>query len=390
MRVPSAYQAGYDKASVLNPAVAARYIEHTVIGDPLADAAVESMAGLCQDDIHRLIRAGMDQDAQRLADAPQALRDFFDQLAVPPPWFDPAEKRVYAGCRAFHNDSDLFLLAFLGDVIVRGFATMISKSFFMTGRLWDYGVRRLQRNILHLIEIMMPGGLERQGEGWKLSVRIRLVHAQVRRMLSLSDEWDAATCGTPLSAAHVALAAAGFSAQLLAAAIRLGARPSDEGRDGFMHIWRYTALLLGVPETIRFRGEADARELYRIGCLCEPPPDIEAIAMANALINSAPLVVNITDPLERRAIVRYGYRVSRALIGHELADQLKFPRQRTTGVLAWLRWKRRMERTLGRWFPSQRGTAQKFMTLLQTTELESRGTSYRLPDQLSSDPSKDW
>ena len=390
MRIPAVYQAGYDKASKLNPIIAANYIEHTVIGDPLADAAIESLARFSQAETQRFIQAGMEQDAKRLADAPQALGDFFDQLAASPPWFDPAEKRVYAGCRAFHNDSDLFLLAFLGDVIVRGFATMISKSFFMTGRIWDYGVRRLQRNILHLIEIMIPGGLERQGEGWKLSVRIRLVHAQVRWLLSLSDEWDTATYGTPLSAAHIALAAAGFSAQLLAAAMRLGARPDDEGRDGFMHIWRYTALLLGVPETIRFRGEADARELYRIGCLCEPPPDIEAIAMANALINSAPLVVNITDPVERHAIVRYGYRVSRALIGDELADQLKFPSQRTAGVLAWLRWKRRMESVLGRWFSSRWGTVQRFMVLLQTTELESRDTSYRLPDQATSDPSKEW
>lgn len=333
----------------------------------------------------------MEQDATCLADAPQALKTFFNQIDVPPPWFDPAGRRVYAGCRAFHNDSDLFLLAFLGDVIVRGFATMISKSFFLTGRLWDYDVRRLQRNILHLTEIMIPEGLDRQGEGWKLSVRIRFVHAQVRRLLNLSGEWDAATYGTPLSAAHVALAASGFSAQLLEAGMRLGARPDVEGRDGFMHIWRYTAFLLGVPGTIRFRGEADARELYRIGCLCEPPPDIEAIVMANALINTAPLVVSITAPAERRNIVHFGYRVSRALIGNELASQLRFPEQWTAGLLAWLRWKRRLERALDRWFPNRWArTAQKFTILLQTTELESRGVNYQFPDQIASDPSRDW
>lgn len=390
MRIPSAYQLGYDKALAINPAIAANYIEHTFVGDPLADAAIDSLARFGPVEMSRFIQAGMEQDATSWADVPHALRTFFEQIEKPPPWFHPVGKRVYDGCRAFHNDSDLFLLAFLGDVIVRGFATLISKPFFLTGRIWDHGVRRLQRNILHLIEIMIPGGLGRQGDGWKLSVRIRLVHAQIRRLLNLSGEWDVAAYGMPLSAAHIALAAAGFSAQLLAAAIRLGARPDYDERDGFMHIWRYTALLLGVPEAIRFHGEADARELYRIGCLCEPPPEIEAIAMANALINSAPLVVNITDPVERRDIVRYGYRVSRALIGDELANQLLFPRQRTTGVLAWLRWSRWIERELGRWFPSRPRTAQKFMTLLQTTEFESRHISYLLPDQISSDPSKEW
>lgn len=267
---------------------------------------------------------------------------------------------------------------------------MISKSFFRTGRLWDHGVRRLRRNILHLTEIMMPGGLARQGEGWKLSVRIRLVHAQIRRMLNLSGEWDAASYGSPLSAAHIALASAGFSAQLLEAAIRLGARPDTEGRDGFMHVWRYTALLLGVPKTILFEGERDARELYRIGCLCEPPPDLDACAMAHALINSAPLVVGITDPGERRAIVHDGYRISRALIGDELADQLKFPRLRTKGLLTWLRCKRRVQKALGRWFPKRWGRMQKFVLLLDISELENHGISYRLPSQLSSDLSKEW
>ncbi len=388
MRIPPVYQIGYDKASVINPELAAKYVEHTTLSDPLADAVIEALAQLDQDDRHRFILAGMAQDAKVLADGPQALRDFFDQIGTPPSWFNPAA--VNAGCLAFHNDSDLFLLAFLGDVIVRGFSTLISRSFFLTGRLWDYGVRRLQRNILHLTEIMMPGGLDRQGEGWKLSVRIRLVHAQIRRMLSLSDEWDAATYGMPMSAAHIALASAGFSAQLLQATMRLGAHPDAEARTSFMHIWRYTAWLLGVPETILFHGEADARELYRIGCLCEPRPAIESVAMANGVVNVAPLVVNITDPVERRVIVRYAYRISRALIGDELADQLEFPRQWTTGLLAWLRCKRRMGRMLGRWDPTLNDTAQKFLTLLEISAPENRGISYRLPDHLSSDQSKEW
>lgn len=390
MLIPFAYQAGYEKARILNPQLAARYVEHTMIGDPPADAAVESLAAFGQDEIDRLIQAGMARDASGLGAAPQPLKVFFDQIEVAPSWFDPLGVRVYAGCRAFQNDSDLFLLAFIGDVIIRGFATLISKSFFMTGRIWDHGVRRLRRNILHLNEIMIPGGLERQGDGWKQSVRIRLVHAQVRRLLRISGEWDAATYGTPLSAAHVALTAASFSAQLLKAGMRLGARPDAAGRDGIMQIWRYTAFLLGVPEAVLFRGEGDAHELLRIGYLCEPPPDIEAIAMANGLINTAPLVANISDPVERRHFVRSAYGVSRKLIGHRLADQLRFPRRRAGGLLMWLRLKRNLERALGRPFPNRWGRARKFTTLLQMTSLESPDFGYRLPTLAASDQSEDW
>ena len=59
---------------------------------------------------------------------------------------------------------------------------------------------------------MLPDALKRQGDGWKLSVRIRLVHARVRRLIRTSGDWDEAVYGAPLSAAHLALASANFSA----------------------------------------------------------------------------------------------------------------------------------------------------------------------------------
>ena len=86
------------------------------------------------------------------------------------------------GIRMFHRNSHLILGAFVGGTLVEGFATNISKAFFVSGRLRDQGVRRLRQNNRHMIEIFMPNGLSRDGDGWKLSVRIRLVHAQLRRV----------------------------------------------------------------------------------------------------------------------------------------------------------------------------------------------------------------
>ena len=47
--------------------------------------------------------------------------------------------------------------------------------------------------------------------------------------------------------------------------------------------------------------------------------------MANALVNSAPLVIDVTDPSERRKMAGYVFKVSRALIGNTLANQLNYP-----------------------------------------------------------------
>ena len=387
---PTAYRPGYERARRLNPELAARYIEHTRKGDALADAAVESMTGMRQERIHRLITAGMEEDEEGFAKAPVELRKLIEYSARVPDWFD--SRAVFPGCRAFHADSDLYVQALVGASIVRGFATLISKSFFTTGRLTDHGVRRLRQNIRQLIEIMIPGGLERHGEGWKLSVRIRLIHAQVRRLTRQSPEWDESAEGTPIHLAHVALASANFSAKVIEAAIRLGAEPTEAESEAFVQIWRYTAYLMGVPETILFRSRDEALELWRIGAACEPRPEIESVVQANAVVNSAPVVIGVRRPAERQKLASYVYRVSRALIGDELADQLNYPRQSTWGLLRYLRTKRRLAKRLRGLFPGweARVKVDRFTALVANSQLRDPLISYRLPPKLRSDETQTW
>ena len=303
--VPTAYRPGYEKARRTDPELAARYIEHTTKGDPLADAAIAAMHGMPQERIHHLITAGMDEDEAVFRNAPAALKELIAFSSATPGWFD--SRAVYPGCRAFHRDSDLYVQALVGSSIVRGFSTLISKSFFMTGRLTDHGVRRLRQNIRQLIEIMIPGGMDRHGEGWKLSVRIRLIHAQVRYFLRRSEEWDEAEFGVPMHIGHIALASANFSAKVIEAAKRLGAEPTAEESEAFVQIWRYSAHLLGVPETILFRNEQEALDLFEVGFTCEPRPEIESIVMGNALVNSAPVVIGIRQPKKREHLAHYVY-----------------------------------------------------------------------------------
>ena len=117
--------------------------------------------------------------------------------------------------------------------------------------IFENGVARLRQNNRHQVEISWPGGLQRYGDGWKLSVRIRFVHAQIRHLLSKSPEWDFKTYGTPISAAHMGYALACFSARTL------GAVYSREERESFCAAWRYAGHLLGVPDAMLFTDERD-------------------------------------------------------------------------------------------------------------------------------------
>ena len=149
---------------------------------------------------------------------------------------------------------------------------------------------------------------------------------------------------------------------------------------------------MGIPSSILFRDEEDARHLRRIGSMCEPSPSAESIVMANALINSAPLVIGVTDPPERRKLAGYVFKVSRALIGNTLADQLMFPPDPTYGALFIFRMKERYKRllaNLGRKSPDD-SNFFRFVSLLESSVLEETGISYRLPDHIYSEESSQW
>ena len=392
--IPSDYIEGYKKARAVNAEIADKYVAHTMIGDPEADALIEELAPLGQAQSSRLINAAMTmKDMAALMDAPPILMDFFEKAARPPVWVDLDE--FDPGVRMFHRNSQLVLGAFVGGVLVEGFSTNIGKSFFITGRLRDQGVRRLQQNNRHIIEIFFPNGLAIDGDGWRLSIRIRLVHAQVRRLLRDSGEWDTEAWGVPLCSAHMGYSATAFSARLIQHMKSLGAVFSDEERESFMAVWRYTGYLMGIPETILFQQEEDALELFEIARMCEPAPDFESIAMANSLVNSAPLVIGITDPHQRRQLSRYVYSVSRPLIGNRLADELKYPWTPVVGVLPWFRLQNRFNKLAEEFIPrlthrASTANFKNFTSLLEAAAYDDAGISYRLPDHAYAEESSDY
>lgn len=390
LTIPSAYIDGYEKARRVDPELAARYIAHTTVGDPEADPVVDLLFSMNVSTRRRIIQAFMDQDSDAMREAPGEIREFFEKMDVVPDWFSYAA--IEPGVHAFHANSALILQAFVGGVLVEGFTSNISRPFLITGRLREQGVRRLKQNNRHVIDIFLPDGLQRYADGWKLSVRIRLIHAQVRRLLNKSEDWDTGAWGTPLSAAHMGLAASSFSARLLKHSKSMGASFSKEERESFMLVWRYSAHLMGVPETILFRDEEEGLRLYDVATMCEPPIDFESIIVANSLVNAVPFVVGIVDVKERQDLTKLVYSVSRALIGNEVADQLKFPKQRIWGILFWMRLQARYNRAMRKLFPgrSQRYRFNNFSHIVSNSVYDQEGISYAMPDHPYAERSQHW
>lgn len=385
---PSAYTEGYVSARLHDLATADNYIRHTCIGDPELDPVMEEISTLSSEDLHRFIAAGIEQQTEVLHTAPQALRDVFERIDEPPSWLD--YKAFDPAIQAFYTRAGDILLALVAGVLIEGFSTLMSKPFSITGRMLqetDVSIRQLKQVNRHLLEIFFPGGLLRKGDGWKLSVRIRFIHARVRQLMKAADEWDTDAWGTPISAAHMGFSTALFSHRLLEHSTSVGANYSQDEKDSIFKLWRYVGHLMGVPEAVLYTSQQEAQGLFKTGFMCEPSPDTDAATISNALIHSIPLVAGLTDPDEQDSMRDLAYRISRALVGSQLANQLQFPKSGSTGVLHMYRAKQLSMRLTK---DAQLIKSENFLQLLNASQYDEAGVSYKMPDHVLASKSSEW
>ncbi|MCY4097386.1 MAG: oxygenase MpaB family protein [Rhodospirillales bacterium] len=387
--IPTAYAEGYEAAWAMDPVLAERYLDHATIGDPTGEAVAEDLASLAPQEAVSILARALQNPRELPAEAPVSLRHLMAESLVVPDWFD--NEMCSVASRAFLRNSSLVLAALVAGSIVEGFATLISKSFRIRGRITSMGVRRLKQNGLHLVEQYLPGGVLPLGDGWRLSLRIRLVHARSRLLLCDSDEWDETRYGLPISAANLILAASAFSGRLMEHVASLGGDFTAEEREAYVHVWRYSGLLMGIPQEVLFHDEASARKMFRIGRMCEPPPGVDAIIMANSIISSAPMVIGITEPAERQKLASLAYRISRGLIGNELADSFRFPEGGRL-TLPVFRLRNRLDRVVSGLLPElrKRRDLKRFNDLLEFANLGRIEHSYALPTAVRDEDSAEW
>ncbi len=386
--VPTAYIAGYEKARPINQAVADSYIRHTTIGDPELDSLMMELSDLPPPVLHRYVSAGIEMNDGELAKAPEAMRKFFDSLEEPP-WVN--HEAYLPGMRAFHKNAGDTIIAFLCGVLVEGFTTLIRKSFIMTGRvIHEPTQRRQKQNIRQLLEIFLPNGLQRYGDGWKLCARVRFVHARIRKLISEYPDWDHEAWGAPLSAANLGYSISLFSAGLMEYSARMGAVYTEEEKESVMAVWRLAGHVMGIPETILYTTTEEALTIRCIGRLCEPPCDKDSTTMSYAWLSSAPATAGVSDPKAAQKLKKTIFLVSRSLIGDDLADQMQFPKPglMIINTLFVHRLQQRIERMLR--FRRQSKFAV-FGQFIEASAYENSGKLlYNMPDHVKHKLSQPW
>ena len=295
-------------------------------GDSLADATVAVLAGMSRAERDALIDTALDRGMGAIDHPPDALVQLFKQLEHVPFWFN-AERANRGGEVLLRSGPLGGLILGLRSLVGAYCSPAGNKPLMFSARLQGDVARRLTETSRFVQLTSMPGGLDRHGSAFRATVKVRLMHAQVRRMLVANPDWHTAEWGEPINQFDMAGTSLLFSLAVVDGLRALGVRVSDTEADDLLHLWRYSSYLMGVREELLCASEREARELWEVLSESQGEPDDDSRMLAKALVeNSLELAKTPAERTRAERFVRFAYGLSRYLIGDRYADQLGFPK----------------------------------------------------------------
>jgi hypothetical protein len=231
------------------------------------------------------LRRALADGVDTVPDAPAALREFFAVVDAVPDWVD--FELLERGARAFRRlgrsrDDVLLQLSLIGGYRFEGPADLL----VLTGGIGgSTAMRRLGETQKWGDAVSAPGGMRRDGEGFRLTVHVRAMHALVNHQFETNGRWDIDRYGLPINQSDQAGTLGLFNSTVLLGVRALGRVVTRAESLAIMHLWKYVGWLMGVDEDWLFDTERE-QNVFNYHVL---------LAQADATPAGAPLAAALVD-----------------------------------------------------------------------------------------------
>ncbi|MGW0157902.1 oxygenase MpaB family protein [Mycobacterium sp. NPDC003323] len=257
--------------------------ERLTVGDDAADRLVAWMTETGMAQTRPLFDRALEAGVAAVPDAPAPLREFFATVETVPDWVDwdlirrgeQAMRR--AGADGMYIARDVSLL---GGYQFSGF----NKTLVRTGALEKGSNKRFAETMQWAMDVISENGMDPHGLGYRSTLRVRLIHALVRRHVAAMPDWRGDDWGVPINQTDMAATLVGALIAPSAGGLGMGILLSPRDYAGIAHLTRYVGWLIGVDDEWLPRDYRDGiRVLFHtLTALAEPDESTRALAVPMA------------------------------------------------------------------------------------------------------------
>ncbi len=285
--------------------------------DPLADAVIHDVA---PEHMSTVLR----QSADRVG-GPTSVRALLDTLRTRPSWYN--EARIRRGGTLLFKAAAWGGLVLAVKSLVEGYASpQGNKPLVFSGRLETATNRRLQETTRFVHAVATPGGMAPGGEGFDITLRVRLIHARVRQLVESSGRWRSDLWGVPINQHDMLGTIFLFSTVFIDGVRNLGVAVNDDEAEEYYQLWRWAGWVIGVEESLLPASYAEALEMTHWIEKTRGAPDDDSRSLTRALLLGP--FRDARTRFEKRLRDAHFASASafcRRLVGQELADALDLP-----------------------------------------------------------------
>ncbi|KAM0430479.1 hypothetical protein ACHAPT_005826 [Fusarium lateritium] len=265
---------------------------------------------------------------QKYADSDEVLGQLWEEVSTVPEWVD--WEQIERGQRVVYQYSGQILLGLLYKSLLGGMgAYRVVETLSRTG---GFGVRVTRRRLLetlqHFMEVVEDiDAVKPGGKGFVSSVRVRLLHAAVRRrLMQLEQErpgyFDMDKWGVPINDLHSIGTISVYSVAIIYMALpRQGIYLTDQQITDYLALWRWVGYLLGTPVDW-MATPAQAKVMMESVMTSEMAPSANSRILANNILTAEARIPPLHAPRELLAAQAY------QLNGDDLAGALGIEKPR--------------------------------------------------------------
>ncbi|OAA36804.1 tat pathway signal sequence [Beauveria brongniartii RCEF 3172] len=259
---------------------------------------------------------------EQYSESDETIGKLWRQVTDIPDWVD--WEQIQRGQKVVYQYHAQMLLGLMFTSLVGGMASWrIVETLSRTG---GFGVnvcrRRLLETLQHFIQVVESlNSVKPHGVGFASSVRVRLLHANVRRRImrlaaQRRDYYDTESWGVPINDLHQIGTILAYSAFVAFVTLpRMGVHLTEQQTADYLALWRWVGFIMGTPVDW-MATPAAAKAMLETVMVCEFKPSENSKIIANNILtaqaDSPPLFAS------RRFLAALAYRLN----GEELCGAL--------------------------------------------------------------------